>query len=75
MKKRTRIASLALMLLLLLSSGPFTNGVTPVAAGGYCDWVQFVADVTIPDGLPVDPGVALSKTWRLKNIGTCWWNK
>ena len=75
MKKRTRIASLVLMLLLLLSSGPFTNGVTPVAAGGYCDWVQFVADVTIPDGLPVDPGVALSKTWRLKNIGTCWWNK
>jgi len=45
-----------------------------VSAGGYCDWVQFVEDVTVPDGWPVDPGQVLNKTWRLKNIGTCWWS-
>ena len=46
-----------------------------VAAGGFCDWIQFVADVTIPDGVPVDPGFIFRKTWRLKNIGTCTWTR
>ena len=50
-------------------------GVTTVSAGGYCDWAQFIADVTVPDGVPVDPGRPLTKTWQLKNIGTCWWTK
>jgi hypothetical protein len=66
------IFSMVLMMLVM----PVGNiGVTNVSAGGYCDWIQYVADVTIPDGLPVDPGIPLSKTWRLKNIGTCWWTK
>ena len=45
------------------------------AAGGYCDWAKFVADVTIPDGVPVEPGFPFKKTWRLKNIGTCTWTR
>jgi hypothetical protein len=44
------------------------------AASSYCDWVQFVADVTIPDGTNMAPGAAFVKTWRLKNIGTCTWS-
>lgn len=39
-----------------------------------CNWAQFVADVTIPDGAQMVPGAAFTKTWRLKNIGTCTWN-
>lgn len=69
--KVVSVFSIFLLFALVIPGGG--NGVTSVSAGGYCDMVQFVADVTIPDGLPVDPGIALSKTWRLKNIGTCWW--
>ena len=43
------------------------------ASAATCDWVQFVADVTVPDGAKYDPGTAFKKTWRLKNIGTCTW--
>ncbi len=43
---------------------------TPVSR---CDWAQFVADVTVPDHAPYSPGAAFTKTWRLKNIGTCTW--
>jgi hypothetical protein len=76
MTLKTKIAVIFSMILVMTVITPAGNsGLTNVSAGGYCDWVQFVADVTIPDGLPVDPGIALKKTWRLKNIGTCWWNK
>ncbi len=33
----------------------------------------FVADVTIPDGALLAPGQAFTKTWRLRNSGTCNW--
>jgi fibronectin type 3 domain-containing protein len=38
-----------------------------------CDRAQFISDVTIPDGTIIVPGATFSKTWRLKNIGTCTW--
>ncbi|MFN2216169.1 MAG: NBR1-Ig-like domain-containing protein [Anaerolineales bacterium] len=38
-----------------------------------CDWIQFVSDVTVPDGTTYTPGATFVKTWRLKNIGTCTW--
>lgn len=38
-----------------------------------CDRAQFVSDVTVPDGTSFAPGIGFSKTWRLKNIGTCTW--
>jgi hypothetical protein len=44
------------------------------AAASYCDWAQFVADVTVPDGTNYAPGTTFTKTWRLKNIGTCTWS-
>jgi hypothetical protein len=31
-------------------------------------------DVTIPDRTVVNPGATFTKTWRLKNVGTCAWN-
>ncbi len=38
-----------------------------------CDVAGFVADVTIPDGTELEPGAKFTKTWRLKNDGTCTW--
>jgi Ig-like domain from next to BRCA1 gene len=48
--------------------------VKPAAAATTCDWAQFIADVTVPDGTSFAPGAAFTKTWRLKNIGTCTWS-
>jgi photosystem II stability/assembly factor-like uncharacterized protein len=38
-----------------------------------CDKAGFVADVTIQDGTVFAPGAAFTKTWRLKNVGSCIW--
>ncbi len=46
----------------------------PVAhAAAYADWASFVMDVTVPDGTIVAPNTPLTKTWRLRNIGTVTW--
>ena len=51
-----------------------TNTPLPTATTvSYCDWVSFVKDVTIPDGTMLSPGEIFTKTWRLKNRGTCTW--
>lgn len=39
-----------------------------------CNNASFVNDVTIPDGSILMPGTYFSKTWRLKNTGSCTWN-
>lgn len=39
-----------------------------------CDRAQFITDVTIPDGSIMAPSQVFTKTWRLKNIGTCTWS-
>jgi hypothetical protein len=38
-----------------------------------CDRADFVADVTIPDNTYISPGNSFTKTWALKNSGTCTW--
>ena len=38
-----------------------------------CDDADFVTDVTIPDGTTLSPNETFTKTWRLKNVGTCTW--
>jgi hypothetical protein len=38
-----------------------------------CDRADFVADVTIPDNTYISPGTTFTKTWALKNSGTCTW--
>jgi hypothetical protein len=35
---------------------------------------EFVLDVTVPDGTHFAPGAAFTKTWRLRNSGTCTWD-
>jgi hypothetical protein len=38
-----------------------------------CFWAQFIKDVTIPDGSDIEASSKFTKTWRLKNAGTCTW--
>jgi hypothetical protein len=38
-----------------------------------CDKAEFIDDVTIDDDTVMSPGDNFTKTWRLKNIGTCSW--
>src|SRR5574341_199782 len=38
------------------------------------DTAKFVADVTIPDNMLIASNTAFTKTWRLKNTGTCTWD-
>jgi hypothetical protein len=39
-----------------------------------CYFAQFIADVTIPDGMIMLPGTKFTKTWQVKNIGSCAWD-
>ncbi len=74
MNSRFKTVSLFLLVAMLLSFVP--AAITPSlasAAQGCTDRAQFVTDVTVPDGTRYDPGAAFTKTWRLKNIGTCTW--
>jgi hypothetical protein len=53
---------------------PIPPSFTPLpSATSNCDAADFITDVTIPDGTVMTPGQAFTKTWRLKNIGTCSW--
>ncbi|MDX9991529.1 MAG: NBR1-Ig-like domain-containing protein [Anaerolineales bacterium] len=51
---------------------------TAVSQGGVpgpaCYFAQFVADISIPDGMIMLPGTAFTKTWQIKNIGSCPWD-
>jgi hypothetical protein len=46
---------------------------TAPAATSSCNGLAFVSDVTIPDNTPVTPGQAFTKTWKVKNSGSCPW--
>ncbi len=39
-----------------------------------CDKAQFVSDVSIPDGTILNLNQSFTKTWRLKNVGSCTWS-
>jgi hypothetical protein len=47
-------------------------GVKPAAS---CYGLAYVKDVTIPDNTIMAPGQTFTKTWRVRNSGTCAWEK
>ncbi len=47
---------------------PPASSATPV-----CEQAFFEKDVNVPDGSQFAPGAAFTKTWRLRNAGTCSW--
>ncbi len=51
---------------------PASTSVVPPTAS--CDLAQFLKDISIPDGSVFAPGAIFTKTWRLKNAGTCTWS-
>jgi hypothetical protein len=58
------------------SATPFYTytAVPPMQTVSLCDAASFVSDVTYPDGSNVTLGSAFTKTWRIKNSGTCTWS-
>ena len=76
MKTKVQAASALLLIALMLSFVPAAALPSSAAAAQACtDRAQFVADVTVPDGTRYDPGATFTKTWSLRNIGTCTWAK
>ena len=51
-----------------------TNTSSAATSTPTCDLAQFVKDVTIPDGTEFEPNETFTKTWQLRNIGTCSWS-
>ncbi|MDY6876306.1 MAG: NBR1-Ig-like domain-containing protein [Chloroflexota bacterium] len=41
--------------------------------GGCTLNASYVADLTVPDNTVIQPGVAFTKSWRIRNSGTCDW--
>lgn len=55
------------------TSFPTFTLVPPLQTVTKCDAAAFVADITYPDGSVVGRGQTFTKTWRVKNVGTCAW--
>jgi len=69
------ITPLASFTPLATSTGGVAFGVTPaVAATTSCYGLSFVSDVSIPDNTPVNAGQSFTKTWKVKNAGSCAWD-
>ena len=47
---------------------------TALPAAAPCNRAQFVKDLSYPDGSDVSSGTSFTKSWRLKNTGTCAWD-
>ncbi len=74
MKPRASATCVIVLAALLLSFIPAAGlARREASAAALCDWAQFIADVTVPDGTTFAPGTTFKKTWRIKNIGTCTW--
>lgn len=50
-----------------------TNSAATTAVVTSCNNSLWISDVTIPDGTPMAPGQTFTKTWMVKNVGTCTW--
>lgn len=55
------------------SGAPIGSGVG-IQPTSSCYSMAFVADVTIPDNSNMKPGQSFTKTWRVRNNGTCAWD-
>ena len=50
--------------------------VPPAGQAEACiDKAAFYDDVTIPDGTSFKQGISFTKTWQIRNEGTCTWNR
>lgn len=70
MKMKVKMAAALLVVILILALFPMGVGAAQTYA---CNRAQFIRDVTVPDGSSFAPGDTFTKTWRLRNVGTCTW--
>jgi hypothetical protein len=49
-------------------------GIAPTTTTRSCYHATLVSDVTVPNGTEFKPGDTFTKTWEIKNSGTCDWN-
>ena len=56
----------------LVPTATLALGTTP--SGPICDDMEFVADITIPDGTTIVAGRDFEKIWRIRNTGVCTWD-
>lgn len=59
--------------------GPLTTitplgTIVPINPTASCYAMSFVADISIPDNTTMTPGQAFTKTWKVKNTGSCAWD-
>jgi Ig-like domain from next to BRCA1 gene len=56
-------------------SGQFPSATPPPPnqTPSACDDAKFGTDVSVPDNTEFAPGAPFTKTWRLRNVGTCTW--
>ncbi|HDD60926.1 MAG: hypothetical protein DRI65_04025 [Chloroflexota bacterium] len=55
------------------TSTPEADTPTPTNTPIPCNLGRYIKDVTIPDGTKFEPGEVFTKTWRIKNTGSCAW--
>ncbi|MEJ2446400.1 MAG: NBR1-Ig-like domain-containing protein, partial [Anaerolineales bacterium] len=55
------------------SSSPYTP--LPTRQADCENQLQFVEDLTVPDGMEMEPGQSFSKRWLVKNSGSCNWDR
>lgn len=53
---------------------PTPTRIPPTATPIPCYQVKFVEDLTIPDGTKIVAGNTFTKTWRIRNSGSCTWD-
>jgi len=54
---------------------PFVTPTTGLVSGeAGCDAMTFVSDVTVTDGEEIAAGTPFTKTWQVKNSGSCDWS-
>jgi hypothetical protein len=78
-KTVTPTSTLALPTFASPTAGAITPFGTSIGTGGggvatSCYAMSFLSDVTIPDNTAMTPGQTFTKTWRVKNSGTCAWD-
>ena len=57
------------------STGGVAISTLPASGGtASCYGLSFVSDVTIPDNTPMTSGQTFTKTWKVRNSGSCAWD-
>jgi len=56
-------------------ASPAAPPAATISLGDACNNSVYEADLTIPDGTVLKPGVDFKKVWQFRNTGTCTWDE